>query len=351
MKQAIFFTHVTISLLLTTLSFAETVKYIPKQEELKYTFGGHAPVMRLKPGTILETWTEDGYNGAVKKPTDVPSQVAPLGRDNPQTGPFYIEGAQPGDIIAVYIMDLQPDRDYAVSSHYPGFGTLTPTDYTALLNPLLPEKMWWYAVDRQKGTASTKLGNHTLEIPISPFFGCIATAPQRGEVRWTVTPEAYGGNMDAYQIKKGATVYLPVNVEGGLLTFGDGHLAQGEGEIVGTALEAALRVKLRIDLIKGKSIAWPRIENDDTIMTVGSYRPLEDAFRIAYKELVLWLVDEFGFDMMDAYQLCSQVGEVDVVQVVDPNYTVVAKMPKKYLPPIKPFGGMHDQMKTGPTGN
>ena len=314
--------------------FCETVQYIPKHEELKYTFGGHAPVLRLKPGTILETWTEDCFDGAVKKPTDLPSQVAPVGHDNPQTGPFYIEGAKPGDTLAVHILHLEPATDHAISSFYPGFGTLTGTDYTAMLNPPLPERVWWYHVDPKKGTASTKLGDRTFEIPIHPFLGCIATAPQRGEVRWTVTPEAYGGNMDAYQIRDGATVYLPVQVDGALLEFGDGHLAQGEGEIIGTALEAALNVKLKIDLIKGKTIAWPRIENDDYIMATGSYRPLEDAFRIAYKELVLWLVNEYGFEEMDAYQLASQVGEADVVQVVDPNYTVVAKIPKKYLPTL-----------------
>lgn len=333
------------TLLFVSVSYAETVKYIPKHEELKYTFGNHKPVMQLKPGTVLETWTEDCFDGAVKKPTDLPSKVAPIGHENPQTGPFFIEGAQPGDTLAVHIIDLQPARDYAVSSNDPGFGTLTGTNYTAVLNPLLPEKVWWYTVNREKGTASTKLGERTFEIPMHPFLGCIATAPQRGEVRWTVTPEAYGGNMDAYQIKNGATVYLPVNVEGALLHFGDGHLAQGEGEIIGTALEAALNVKLKIDLIKGKTIGWPRIENDEYIMTTGSYRPLEDAFRIAYKEMVMWLVDEFGFDMMDAYQLCSQAGEVDVVQVVDPNYTVVAKIAKKYLPAVKPLQGMHDKLK------
>lgn len=334
-------------LFLADISFAQTVHYIPKHDELKYTFGGHQPVMRLKPGAVLETWTEDCFDGAVKKPTDLPSQVAPVGHDNPQTGPFFIEGAQPGDILAIHIINLEPARDYAISSAYPNFGALTGTDYTAVLNQPLPEKVWWYTVDKSKGTATTKLGNRTLEISIRPFLGCIATAPQRGEVRWTVTPEAYGGNMDAYQIRNGATVYLPVNVEGAHLQFGDGHLAQGDGEIIGTALESALNVKLKIDLVKGKTISWPRIENDEYIMTTGSYRPLEDAFRIAYKEMVLWLVDEFGFDSMDAYQLCSQVGEVDVVQVVDPNYTVVAKIPKKYLPSIRPFNGMHEKMKAG----
>ncbi len=336
----------TVSVICCAFASGQNVRYMPKQDELKYTFGGHPPVMRLKPGTTLETWTEDCYDGSVKKPTDIPSHVAPIGRDNPQTGPFYIEGAQPGDIVVVHILDLQPARDYAISSHYPGFGTLTGTDYTALLNPPLAEKVWWYTVDRQKGTVATTLGKHKLEIPMSPFLGCIATAPQKGEVRWTVTPEAYGGNMDYWHVKKGSTVYLPVNVEGALLQFGDGHLAQGEGEIIGTAVESALNVKVKIDLIKGRSIGWPRLETDDYLMSTGSYRPLEDAFRIAYKELVIWLVEDFGMEMMDAYQLCSQVGEADVAQVVDRNYTVVAKVAKKYLPSGKAFGGKHQMMKS-----
>lgn len=337
--------RIFILFFVSSCCFAETVRYIPKRNELTYTFGGHRAVMRLKPGTILESWTEDCYDGSVKSPTDIPSKVAPIGRDNPQTGPFYIEGARPGDTIAVHVLDLQPSRDYAISSHYPGFGALTGTEYTALLNPPLPERMWWYTVDRQKGTATTKLGTRSFTIPIRPFLGCIATAPQRNEARWTVTPEAYGGNMDAYQITRGSTVYLPVNVEGGLLQFGDGHLAQGEGEIIGTALEAAMDVKLKIQLIQGQTIAWPRIENDDYIMATGSYRPLEDALRIAYKELVQWLVQDYGFEMMDAYQLCSQAGEVDVVQVVDPNYTVVAKIHKKWLPQVSTMQGMHNKMK------
>ncbi len=136
---------------LSGISVGETVKYIPKHEELKYTFGGHLPVMQLKPGTILESWTEDCFDGAVKKPTDIPSKVAPIGHENPQTGPFYIEGAKAGDTLAVHIIHLEPARDYAVSSAFPGFGTLSGTDYTAVLNLPLPEKVWWYTVDRSRG--------------------------------------------------------------------------------------------------------------------------------------------------------------------------------------------------------
>ncbi|GJQ21810.1 MAG: amidase [Bacteroidia bacterium] len=334
-----------LMLAFVVVTSAQTVRYMPKKEDLRFTFGGHPPVMTLKPGTTLETWTEDCYDGAVKSPTEIPTQVAPLGRDNPQTGPFYIEGAEPGDILVVHILDLSPAKDHGISSHYPGFGALTGTEYTALLTPFLPEKLWWYEVDRKRNVVRTTMGSHVVEIPMSPFLGGIGIAPQRGEVRWTVTPEAFGGNMDYWEIKKGATVYLPIHVSGALLQFGDGHLAQGEGEIIGTAVESSLNVRLKVDVIKGRTIAWPRVENDEYLMATGSYRPLEDAVRIAYKELIDWLVTDYGLDRMDAYQLCSQVGVLDIAQVVDPNYTAVAKIHKKYLPPGKAFGGMHERIK------
>src|SRR5258708_2126961 len=123
----------------------QSVDYTPAPQELKFTFGGHPPVLHVKPGTTITTWTEDCYYGAVKNQGDMPSKVAPVGKDNPQTGPFYIEGAEPGDILAIHIVDLAPARSYAISSNYPGFGALTGTDYTALLNTPLQERVWWYA--------------------------------------------------------------------------------------------------------------------------------------------------------------------------------------------------------------
>jgi amidase len=322
-----------LSMVMST-AVAQTVRYIPKHDELKYTFGGHAPVMSVKPGTIIESWTEDCYDGLVKSPTDVPSKIIPANHDNPQTGPFFIEGAEPGDVLAVRILKLEPALPYGISSSFPGFGALNATEYTAMLHEALPEKVWWYDVDKAKGTVRFRAakGTQTADIPMRPFLGCLGVAPARGEVRWSVTPEAYGGNMDCPEVCEGNTVYFPVNVKGALLYLGDGHLVQGDGEIIGTAVEAALDVRLKVDVIKGRSISWPRIESDTEIMTIGSYRPLEDAFRIAHKGMVDWLVADFGFDMMDAYQLLSQVGKAQVSQAVDPNYTVLARFPKKYLP-------------------
>lgn len=310
------------------------VTYRPGPDDFKYTFGQSRPVMKVRPGTIIETYTEDCYDGRVKKPDDLPTAVIPPGHDNPQTGPFYIEGAEPGDTLAVHLISLEPVRDHAISSYFPGFGILTPTKYTAMLNPSLPETVWWYQVDKNKGTVrfQARHGNFSCELPIKPFLGCLGVTPADNEVRTTVVPEAFGGNLDSPEVRPGHTIYLPVNVKGALLFLGDGHLVQGEGEIIGTAVEAAMKVVLYVDLVKNKKIDWPRIESDEYLMSLGSYRPLEDAFRVAHRDLVDWLVSDYHLETMDAYQLLSQVGEARIAQVVDPNYTIVACIPKKYLP-------------------
>ncbi|MCX8159636.1 MAG: acetamidase/formamidase family protein [Candidatus Saccharicenans sp.] len=310
------------------------VIYQPGPGDFKYTFGQSRPVLKVRPGTIIETYTEDCYDGRVKKPGDLPTEVIPPGHDNPQTGPFYIEGAEPGDTLAVHLISLEPVRDYAISSYFPDFGILTPTKYTAMLNQPLPETVWWYQVDKKKGTVrfQSRQGNFSLELPVKPFLGCLGVAPADNEVRTTIVPEAFGGNLDSPEVRPGHTIYLPVNVKGALLFLGDGHLIQGEGEIIGTAVEAAMKVVLYVDLVKSWKIEWPRIESDEYLMSLGSYRPLEDAFRIAHRDMVDWLTTAYRLETMDAYQLLSQVGEARIAQVVDPNYTVVARIPKKYLP-------------------
>ncbi len=323
------------------------VTYIPKPGEYKYTFGQHKPVLSIKPGWIIETATEDCYDGRVKSPLDIPTQVIPPDHDNPQTGPFYVEGAEPGDTLAVHLIKLEPARDYGISSYFPFFGALSVTEYTALLHSPLPEKVWWYEINREKNTVRFKAlsGNFTWEIPMRPFLGCLGVAPAHNEARWTVVPEAFGGNLDFPEVRAGNTIYLPVNVKGALLFMGDAHLVQGDGEIIGTAVEAAMKVTFVVEVIKSWKISWPRVESDEYIMSVGSYRPLEDAFRIAHKEMVEWLVKDFGLEMMDAYQLLSQVGVARIAQVVDPNYTVAACFPKKYLPEGK-LKTPHNKLKS-----
>jgi acetamidase/formamidase len=260
--------------------------------------------------------------------------VIPPGHDNPQTGPFFVEGAAPGDTLVVRIEKLEPARDVAISSSFPGFGALNGTDRTAVLGADLPETVWFYEIDRVRGVAKTHSqdGKLSWEVPLAPFLGCLGVAPSGGEVRSTVVPDNFGGNMDCPEVKAGNTVYLGVRVPGALLSFGDGHYAMGDGEIIGTAIEGAMNVTLTVDLIKGRETPWPRIENPEWMMSVGAGRPLEDAARVAFKDMVTWIREKTGLSEMDAYEFVSQNARAPIVQMVDPQYTVLVRIPKARLP-------------------
>lgn len=317
-------------------SNAPVFNWIPKHEELVYTFGGAAPRQRIKPGTRIVTWTEDCFDGAVKTAADLPSKKMSPGHDNPQTGPFYIDGAEPGDTVAVHIITLEPARSYAVSSFSPGFGALVGNDQTAMLGPDFPETTWRYEVDAKRNVARTSSadGKHSWEVPMAPFFGCIGVAPAGGEVRTTIVPGNFGGNMDCPEVRAGNTVYLGVNEPGALLSFGDGHYAMGEGEIMGAAIEGALNVEVYLELIKKRVTPVPRIENADEIMFVGSGRPLEDAARVAFKAMIGWVRENSGMSEMDAYQFVSQNAKAPIIQLVDPEYTVAVKIQKNRVPRV-----------------
>ena len=313
---------------------APTLNWIPKHEELVYTFGGAAPKQRIKPGTRIVTWTEDCFDGAVKTAADLPSKKMTPGHDNPQTGPFFVEGAEPGDTLAIHLVKLEPARSYAVSSFGPGFGALVGNDQTAMLGPDFPETTWRYDVDAKRNVArsSSRDGKHSWEVPLAPFLGCLGVAPAGGEVRTTIVPGNFGGNMDCPEVRAGNTVYLGVNVPGALVSFGDGHYAMGDGEIMGAAIEGAMNVEVYIELMKKKATPIPRIENADEIMFVGSGRPLEDAARVAFKAMIGWVREQSGMSDMDAYQFVSQNAKAPVIQLVDPEYTMIVKLEKKRVP-------------------
>jgi acetamidase/formamidase len=134
-------------------------------------------------------------------------------------------------------------------------------------------------------------------------------------------------------VSPGHTVYLPVNVPGALLYFGDGHAAQGDGEIAGTGIEIPVRVRLQVDVLKGRKIAWPRFENDRSLMAVGAVRPVDDALRIAFTELIGWMKADYGVSDIDSYELLTKVARIHLNEMVDPNYVVVASIDKRFLPP------------------
>ncbi len=316
------------------------VEYRPAHGELRYTFGGSAPIRRIKPGTRLVSWSEDCYDGAVTRPDQLPTKVIPPGHDNPQTGPFFVEGAEPGDTLAIRIEKLEPARNVGISSFFPGFGALNGTDRTAVLGGELPETVWFYEVDRVRGMARTRSrdGKLAWEVPLAPFLGCLGVAPSGGEVRSTVVPDNFGGNMDCPEVRAGNTVYLGVRVPGALFSFGDGHYAMGDGEIIGTAVEGAMNVALTVDLIKSRETPWPRIENAEWMMSVGAGRPREDAAPVAFKDMIAWVREKTGLAEMDAYEFVSQNARAPITQMVDPQYTVLVRIPKIRLPVAAPAG-------------
>ena len=191
-----------------------------------------------------------------------------------------------------------------------------------------------YPIDKARNVATFHASDSkfTVNIPLHPFLGCVGVAPADGEARSSIVPAEFGGNMDAPEASVGNTLYLPVNVPGALLFMGDGHAAMGDGEVAGTAIEVSMRVRVQVDVIKHKTIQWPRFENDNYIMAVGIYRPLDDALRIAFTELIQWMHERNGLSEMDAYELLSKTAEIHLDEMVDPNYVIVAKINKKFLP-------------------
>ena len=304
-------------------------------DNVKATFGPAQPVAHVKPGGVLEANSLDCFGNALQKPGDPFSNIK---IDNPLTGPFYIDGAEPGDTLVIHILDLQVDGEQGVGTFSAGFGAANSTHYTPMLEKEpLPDRAWYYPIDAERKmiTFQAQDSNFKVEFPMHPFLGCIGVAPANGEVRSSIVPAEFGGNMDAPEVSPGNTLYLPVNVTGALFYFGDGHAAMGDGEVAGSAVEVPMKASFRFELVKGKSTEWPRLENDKELMTTGIYRPVDDAVRIAVTEMVHWIHRDYGLSDLDAYELFSKVGRLHLTEMVDPNYVVVASIEKKYLPAKK----------------
>ncbi|MCU1585073.1 MAG: putative acetamidase [Microbacteriaceae bacterium] len=319
----------------------------PKPDQYSYVFGGREPLLSIRPGDLVEVSTEDCFGGRVMSPNDLPSHVVPFTELNPVSGPIEVQGAEPGDMLAVHFVSIVPARPHAISSMFPHFGALTATHETAMLHESLEERVWFYDIDLDAWTATfqAKNSDYALALPLDPMHGTVGVAPVGGEVRLVVTPSTHGGNMDTPEARAGTTLYLPINVAGAMLSLGDGHARQGEGEVCGTGLESAMNSVIAVDLIKGGATVWPRLENDEFIMSTGSIRPLEDAFRISQKDLVDWTSDLTGLDTLDAFQLVSQMGLAPAANVCDPNYTMMAKLPKWTLKEAKAYGGVHARLR------
>ncbi|WP_432546655.1 acetamidase/formamidase family protein [Kineococcus sp. SYSU DK004] len=325
----------------------DVVSVEPTPEQYAWTFGGAPPLRTVRPGTVLDLWSDDAFCGRLRSTADLASARLDMPYVNPQTGPFAVEGAEPGDTLVLHLVSVEPARSWGASALIPSFGGLTSTDRTATLQDPLPERTWIYQLDRDARTVAFESadGRVSVPLPLEPMLGTVGVAPAAGEVRSSLVPDVFGGNMDCPDVRAGTTVYLRVNVPGALFSVGDGHYRQGEGESCGTAVEGAVRTRLVVELLKGGGPAWPRLEDDEHLAVVGSGRPLEDAWRAGQVDAVHWLAQLTGLDRLDAYQLLSQTSRVPLANVVDAAYSVQTRLPKRLLPPVEAYGGVHRHLR------
>jgi amidase len=295
-----------------------------------YFSGTIEPVLHISPGDTVKTWSVDAGG------TD-PKGVRRTSGGNPLTGPFYIEGAVPGDTLAIHFNRIRLNRDSAISSPLIVNGALNP-GYVEQRKKVEGYNSDW-KIDREAGFASLEKPTETMKnyrVPLAPMLGCVGVAPPGGNQYRSGFLGSYGGNMDYNQLREGVTVYLPVYVPGALLFVGDGHALQGAGELTGNALETSMDIEFTVSLEPGGSPPGPRMENVDYLMASGIAGSVDEAFRSATTNLVRWLEKKYGLNAAEVSSVAATSMVYDVAEVVDPADHVVAKVPKSVLAGLKP---------------
>jgi len=341
---------VTVFGLAVASARAETHRFVPTVFYNTLS-SAHAPVLKLKSGDrVITSTVDDEGRGADEK------ILAPA--PSPQTGPFYVEGAEPGDLLVVAIEKLTPNRTTGQST---SIMAASSVDAGSLSSKPDPKRFPW-RIDTAKGvvrldlhdvSASTdwhsRFSSPVFEIPLRPMLGSIGVAPAIKGTADTRQPGPFGGNMMSAGIAAGSRVMLPVFQIGALLFLGHGHARQGDGEVTGTGIETSMDVEFSVEIVKKREWphssvvrpstvvgefeqGWPRIETNDYIMAVGSASSLQQALQHATLELHHWLDDDFGLSEKTVSIFVGQAIEYEIAGIVDPNYTIVAKVRKSYLP-------------------
>ncbi|MGO4213057.1 acetamidase/formamidase family protein [Terriglobus sp. 2YAB30_2] len=303
---------------------AKTHEFIPTVFHRQFS-ALNKPVLTINPGDTIHTTTVDA-GGA-----DATGVRRSLG-GNPETGPFYVSSAMPGDTLVVHIKSLQLNRDYAISTD--GIVPRAQSQGMAVTMKDTGKGAKW-KLDLAKGIATPESpGEHmkNYSVPVRPMLGCIAVAVRPSNAApGTGDDGSYGGNMDFNEITEGATVYLPVMVPGALLYFGDGHAVQGDGETTGDALETSMDVTVTVDVIPGKRPMEPRIENATHIMAMGENGSIDDALKEATENMATWLKDEYHLTPSEIGMVIGTAAEYRISEVADRNAGVVLKINKERL--------------------
>lgn len=312
--------------------------FVPDQYH--HTFAAHAPALRVASGDTICTCTLDAHGN------DANNRLV-VGGSNPLTGPFFVDGAQPGDTLAVQFDALCPNRELGWSYDY----VKPEVVDAAFAMHLLSRRSLDWCLDYHKGVARLHKSIPSLtelEIPLAPMLGCVGVAPARGQAISSYLSGEFGGNLDYPGIRSGVTLFLPVFEPGALLFIGDGHAVQGMGELNGSGVEVSLDVQFTVGLIKNKAIHWPRGETAEAIFTLGNARPLDQALRLATSEMLCWLQEDYGLDLRGASVLMGQCAEYELGNMIDPTYTIACKLNKRYLPLNSPGQGQDTSILPAP---
>lgn len=331
---------------------ADTHRFVPKVFYNTFS-GAHPPALRIKSGDRVITSTLDDLG----IDADGKSQGA---GPNPQTGPFYVEGAEPGDLLVVTIEKLTPNRATGMST---SFMMPNSVDPGSLAGKPDPARVPW-TIDQAQGVVRldlpalvpnvdwrSRFSSPAFEMPLRPMLGSMGVAPPASKDALTTVPGPFGGNLISAGLTTGARVMLPVFQSGALLFLGHGHARQGDGGVTGTGIETSLDVEFSVEVVKKKEWphssvvrpstvvgefeqGWPRIENADYLMTVGSASSLQQALQHATLELHHWLDDDFGLSEKTVNIFMGQAIEYEIASIAEANVTVVAKVRKSYLPRV-----------------
>ena len=285
--------------------------------------GTLSPALTIESGDTIVTETIDA-NGWDKHGEKVASGP------NPMNGPIAVVGAEPGDSLRVEILDMTPNRATGWTRAALAENVVNPP-----FVPHLParDRVTW-RIDRNAQTAQLEEPPAALAglvLPLAPMIGCFGVAPAGGQAISTTTSGPNGGNMDYRRFGPGTSVRFPVSVPGALFFVGDCHAIQGDGEIVGTGIETSYEVTVRLTVDK-RSVNWPRGETERDIFTIGNAKPLEEALQLATTEMVVWLREEYGLDVLAASHLLGQTVRYDIGNVYDPAFTVACRLSKQWLP-------------------
>jgi len=304
-------------------------EFTPKQFHTLYSHD--APVaLRLFPGDSVHTETVDnrGYDG---------KNIFRSAHGNPLTGPFYVEGAMPGDTLVVHFTRVRLNRDYAMQANSIFGGALTPAYLTSQPKSDNTPNEW--RLDAAGGTGTlARPGEHLRDykVPLLPMLGCVGVAPPRQQAIASSNLGPWGGNMDSQSIHEGTIVYLPVFQPGALLYIGDTHAQQGDGELPGQAMETSMDVSFTVEVIEGKSLGQTWIDTGDEIGVMGVGGSLDESLRVATSGLAQWLTDRYHLSSSEIAAVLGTAMRYEIAEVVDPQINIVAKIKKEMLAKIKP---------------